>query len=103
MNETVIKEYWDDILRLVTTIKLKEISASDIFRRLNSYSKQHKLYQALKSFGQIIKSDFILRYIDDVVGLIALPSLLLNMLFSIPVYTFMRDLARWVYPPEEFE
>ena len=66
VNETVIEEYWDDILRLVTTIKLKEISASDIFRRLNSYSKQHKLYQALKSFGQIIKSDFILRYIDDV-------------------------------------
>lgn len=41
--------------------------------------------------------------LGDVVGLIALPSLLLNMLFSIPVYTFMRDLARWVYPPEEFE
>jgi hypothetical protein len=39
----------------------------------------------------------------DVMGLIALPSLLLNMLFSIPVYTFMRDLARWVYPSEEFE
>jgi rod shape-determining protein MreD len=39
----------------------------------------------------------------DVIGLITLPSLLLNMLFSIPVYTFMRDLARWVYPPEEFE
>ena len=72
MNETVIKEYWDDILRLVTTIKLKEISASDIFRRLNSYSKQHKLYQALKSFGQIIKSDFILRYIDELRKLIGL-------------------------------
>ncbi len=41
--------------------------------------------------------------LGDVVGLIVLPSLLLNMLFSIPVYTFMRDLARWVYPPEEFE
>ena len=66
VNEAVIEECWDDILRLVTTIKLKETSASDIFRRLNSYSKQHKLYQALKSFGQIIKSDFILRYIDDV-------------------------------------
>ncbi|MBL8079129.1 MAG: hypothetical protein JNM55_14285 [Anaerolineales bacterium] len=37
----------------------------------------------------------------DVVGLITLPSLLLNMLFAIPVYTFMRDLARWVYPYEE--
>jgi rod shape-determining protein MreD len=39
----------------------------------------------------------------DVIGLITLPSLLLNMLFSIPVYTFMRDLARWVYPTEEYE
>tara|TARA_B100001093_G_scaffold470170_1_gene491460 strand:- start:567 stop:3596 length:3030 start_codon:yes stop_codon:yes gene_type:complete len=66
VNEAVIEECWDDVLRLITTIKLKETSASDIFRRLNSYSKQHKLYQALKSFGQIIKSDFILRYIDDV-------------------------------------
>jgi hypothetical protein len=37
----------------------------------------------------------------DVIGLITLPSLLLNMLFAIPVYTFIRDLARWVHPIEE--
>jgi rod shape-determining protein MreD len=41
--------------------------------------------------------------LSDVLGLITLPSLLLNMLFSIPIYTFMRDLARWVYPAEEYE
>jgi hypothetical protein len=40
---------------------------------------------------------------SDVIGLITLPSLLLNMLFSIPVHAFMRDLARWVYPFEEHE
>jgi rod shape-determining protein MreD len=40
---------------------------------------------------------------EDVIGLITLPSLLLNMLFSIPIYAFMRDLARWVYPVEEYE
>lgn len=40
---------------------------------------------------------------SDVVGLITLPSLLLNMLFAIPAYTFMRDLAHWVYPLEEYE
>ena len=39
---------------------------SEIFRRLNSYSKQHRLYKGLKAFGQIIKSDFILRYLDNV-------------------------------------
>jgi hypothetical protein len=39
--------------------------------------------------------------IGETLGLITLPSLLLNMLFAIPMYTFMRDLARWVYPSEE--
>jgi TnpA family transposase len=56
---------WGDLLRLVATIKLKENTASDIFRRLNSYSRQHTLYQTLKAFGQIIKSLFVLRYVDD--------------------------------------
>jgi TnpA family transposase len=60
-----IIQYWDDILRFIATIKLKETTASDLFRRLNSCSKQHGLYQALKAFGQILKSHFILRVIDD--------------------------------------
>ncbi len=38
---------------------------------------------------------------EDVAGLVTLPSLLLNMLFSIPIYAFMRDLARWMYAAEE--
>ena len=65
VSEEIIIDNWDDFLRLVTTIKLKEATASDIFRRLNSYSKQHALYKAMKAFGQIIKSVFILRYLDD--------------------------------------
>lgn len=40
--------------------------------------------------------------LDDVIGLITLPSLLINMLVSIPIHGIMRDLARWVYPPEEY-
>jgi TnpA family transposase len=51
---------------LITTIKLKKITVSDIFRRLNSYSKQHALYKTMKAFGQIIKSLFILRYLDEI-------------------------------------
>lgn len=65
INEELIINNWDDLLRLATTLKLKEATASDIFRRLNSYSNQHTLYQAMKAFVQIIKSLFILRYIDD--------------------------------------
>lgn len=65
INEAVIRDNWDDLLRLVTTIKLKESTTSDIFWRLNSYSRQHALYQTLKAFGQIIKSLFILRHVDE--------------------------------------
>ena len=66
INLELIENNWDDILRLIATIKLKETTASDLFRRLNSYSKQHPLYAALKAFGRIPKSIFILGYIDDV-------------------------------------
>ena len=65
IDTQIIEDNWDDILRFIATIKLKETTASEIFRRLNSYSKQHTLYRALKTFGKIIKSIFILRYIDD--------------------------------------
>ena len=37
----LIEENWDNILRLITSIKLKECNASQIFKRLNSYSRQH--------------------------------------------------------------
>jgi TnpA family transposase len=62
----LIEEHWEDILRFIATIKLKETTASQLFKRLNSYSKQHVLYRALKEFGKIIKTIFILKYIDDV-------------------------------------
>src|SRR5882672_940859 len=62
----LIEPQWDELLRFIATIKLKEATASQLFRRLNSYSTHHPLYQALKEFGKIPKSDFILRYIDEV-------------------------------------
>jgi TnpA family transposase len=61
-----IADQWDQILRFIATIKLKETSASQLFKRLTSYSKQHPLYRALKQFGRIIKTLFLLKYIDDV-------------------------------------
>ena len=65
IQESIIENDWDDILRFFATIQLKITSASQLFRRLNSYSKQHSLYQALKEFGKIHKSLFILKYYDD--------------------------------------
>ena len=67
INLKLIEDNWGDILRLIATIKTKTVTASQIFKRLNSYSKKSPLYNALKEFGRIIKTIYILTYIDDVV------------------------------------
>ena len=58
-------EQWDNILRLLATIKLGYTPASTILRRLNSYARQHPLYRALKDLGRLYKTDYILRYVND--------------------------------------
>lgn len=66
INTKIIEKYWDEILWLLVSIKLGETSASQIFKRLNSYSRNdNPLYLALKEFGRIVKSHYILRFIDD--------------------------------------
>lgn len=66
INWKLIEKHWNDILRFMVTIKLKEVTASQLFKRLSSYAKDNPLYKALKEFGRIIKSLFILSYYDDV-------------------------------------
>lgn len=61
-----IVDNWDTILRLIATIKRGDHKASIILKRLGSYPKQHPLQEAMKEFGRIPKSIFILRYTDDV-------------------------------------
>ncbi|CAQ81955.1 Tn3-like element ISVsa19 family transposase [Aliivibrio salmonicida] len=65
IRKKLIKDNWEDILRFMVTIKLKKASASRLFSRLNSYTKQMPLYNALKEFGRIMKSNFLLTYYDD--------------------------------------
>jgi TnpA family transposase len=65
IQEAKIEEQWDEVLRLIASIKLRKATASQIFKRLSSYSLENPLYKALKEFGRIIKSIFILVYYHD--------------------------------------
>ncbi|WP_370978601.1 Tn3 family transposase [Agaribacterium sp. ZY112] len=60
-----IESQWDEVLRFVATIKLGKSSASQLFERLNSYSKEHPLFAALKHLGRAEKSIFALRYFSN--------------------------------------
>jgi TnpA family transposase len=65
INTALIEKYWDDILRVMTSLKLGKTTAEQVLKRLNSYSQQNPLQRAMKEFGKIIKSSFILKYYDD--------------------------------------
>lgn len=57
---------------------------------------------SLLSFA-VLRLSGVSMALEDVLGLLVLPSVLLNMLLAIPVYAVMRDLSRWVYPSPEVE
>ncbi len=65
INTKIIEQQWDNILRLVVSIKLKHTIPSQILKRLNSYALQNPLYQALNELGKVIRTLFLLRYMDD--------------------------------------
>ncbi|MEP7371547.1 MAG: Tn3 family transposase, partial [Nitrosospira sp.] len=51
VREDRVEGQWDEMLRFIATIRLKITTASQLFKRLNSYSRQHPLYRAMKEFG----------------------------------------------------
>lgn len=65
INKKLILDNWDDILRLMATIKLHYCPASLLFRILSASAADSPLYAALKELGRLLKSTFILNYIDD--------------------------------------
>ena len=61
----LIEEQWDEIMRMVVSIKLKHTTASTLLKRLGSYSQQHRLYLALRELGRVVRTLFLLKYMDD--------------------------------------
>ncbi len=54
VNVRLIEQHQDQILRLVVSLKLKQVTALSVMRRLNSYSQKHPVYQALRELGQLV-------------------------------------------------
>jgi TnpA family transposase len=44
----------------------KHCSASTLIKRLGSYEQQHPVIQALKELDKILKTEYLLQYMDDV-------------------------------------
>jgi TnpA family transposase len=62
---SLIETYLPDMLRVALSIKSGRINASTILRRLGTYSRKNRLYQAFCELGRVIRTGFLLRYISD--------------------------------------
>ena len=64
-NWGLIQTHWKDLMRVVLSIRAGKLMPSTILRKLGSYSRKNRLYQAFKALGQVIRTLFLLRYISD--------------------------------------
>ncbi|MGL4935593.1 MAG: transposase, partial [Cetobacterium sp.] len=65
INEKIIKENYDDVLRLASSIREGKVSSSLILSKLGSYSRQNSISTALREMGKIEKTIFILDYLSN--------------------------------------
>lgn len=61
-----IRNHWDEILRLATSIKLGTVTASLMLKKLGSYPRQNGLAIALRELGRIERTLFILDWLQSV-------------------------------------
>ena len=65
INAKIIKENYDDVLRLAYSVKEGKVSGSLIMSKIGSYARQNTLATALREMGRIEKTIFILDYISN--------------------------------------
>jgi TnpA family transposase len=61
----LIEDHYEDLLRVVMSIKAGRIHPSTILNKLSTYSKKNKLYQAFRELGCAIRTLFLLNYLSD--------------------------------------
>jgi TnpA family transposase len=61
----LIERHVPDMLRVAVSIKAGKMTPSTILRRLGSESIKNKLYFAFRELGRVIRTLFLLKYIND--------------------------------------
>ena len=61
----VIREHWDEILRLVASLKAGTVLPSAMLKRLAAYQRQNQLDLALQELGRIERTLFMLDWLES--------------------------------------
>jgi TnpA family transposase len=61
----LITDHWNDLLRLVASMKFGHTTASLLIAKLHASSRQNSLAKALHEYGRLIRTIHVCRYITD--------------------------------------
>jgi len=61
----VIRDNWEQILRLTSSVKMGTVQASLMLRKLAAYPRQNSLALALRELGRLERTLFILKWIQE--------------------------------------
>lgn len=67
INWDLIETHLPDMLRVIFSLKRGKVTASTVLRRIGTHSSKNKLYIAFRELGAVIRTMFLLRYLDDLV------------------------------------
>lgn len=65
IDSDAIAERWEDLLRVAASLRQGEVTASLLVSRLQAAGPRHPIALALREYGRIAKSAFVLHYLAD--------------------------------------
>lgn len=65
VNWSLIKTHLPDMLRVALSISQGKVRSSTILRKLGTESRKNKLFVAFRELGRVIRTLFLLRFIND--------------------------------------
>lgn len=61
----LIQTHWQDLLQVALSIQAGTISSALLLRKLGTYSRKNRLYQAFRELGRVVRTVFLLQYLSD--------------------------------------
>ncbi|WP_006243345.1 Tn3 family transposase [Mycolicibacterium tusciae] len=61
----LIADHWNDLLRLVASMKFGHTTASLLIAKLHASSRQNSLARALQEYGRLVRTIYLCRYVAD--------------------------------------
>jgi TnpA family transposase len=86
----LIETHWQDLLRVVLSIKAGKVSSAVLLRKLGNYSRKNRLYQAFRELGRVVRTVFLLQFVSD-------PALRENITAAQNKVEAYNGFAKWVF------